>query len=530
MKPIWSLAMQLVELCPSGTRIIEINPDDGALGAQLVAVRKADYLAVVPDKRRRLAAVKKHPGLSNCVTVGRRLRVVQQNNADVLILNGLSSLCVGWYRWVRHASMVAMPIKSSPLFFLAVQFGLIQFVLGRFAWPRIIQGRSPGRTAPMIVFRIRRRRPHDRARRFIPHALGVAGFLRRLQQTGRRHVVLRWFESLPSIAPGEDIDLLVDDADLEWVRGLLNDGPGVQPVDLYSVTGLPGSDFCKMSYFPPHVAEELLGRAVVHDGLCGVPAAREHFLSLAYHAVYHKGYRSGIMSRGENRPRYGSPEHDYTTILRELARRLNISVPITLEDLDEYLESQGWRPAYDMLVRLSRVNDWLCPLVKAELTADDADDGLAVFLIRQEAARRGGVERAVEWLSAQGFRILTTRHLDAGGASLVARRIRGGNWGPGPYRVGGGGPIAAIVVYDPAPIRPRRRRRQRLPYVANSRLYCKRRLRDHFNEGYSKDQHCNVVHSSDNGREAMEYLRIVMPDEVDDVLSRARSLKMARAA
>jgi hypothetical protein len=317
---------------------------------------------------------------------------------------------------------------------------------------------------------------------------------------------------------------------LEPVRALLDEGPGVQSVDLYSVTGLPGADYCKMNYFPPHVAEELLDRAVDHRGLCRVPAPREHFLSLAFHAVYHKGFASGLPPRADCPPKRAPKDHDYPAILRGLARQLNIDVALNLQALDEYLDSQGWRPPYDMLVRLSRRNKWLWSVVKNELTGSEADDALAVFLIRKEAARRGGVERAANWLAQQGFNILATRHFDPEDAQSIARRIRGGNWGPGPWSYPGGSPIAAIVVYDPAPIRPWRRRKRRLPYVANSRLYCKRRLRDHFNEGYAQDQHCNVVHSSDNGREAMEYLRIIMPGEIDDLLSRTKSLKLPRAA
>jgi hypothetical protein len=522
--------MELSDLCPAGSRIVEIDPVDGTLGARLAAHGAARYLAVALHERRREAILKKLPALAPCFATAQSSRVVGQNNAELLILNGWPALHIGWFRPVRHANFVALVLKPTPLSSIAVMLGFFQFLLGRFAWPRIVRCRTAAGTATLLAFRVRRPQPHKGARRFIPHALGVEGFLRRLQTAGRRHAVLRWFESLPAVAPGEDIDLLVDDRDLESVRALLNEGPGIQPVDLYSVTGLPGSDYCKMNYFPPHAAEELLDRAADHRGLCRVPAAREHFLSLAFHAVYHKGYRSGLVCRGEERPRFLNPDHDYATILGELARPLGIDVAITLEDLDGYLDSQGWRPPYDTLVRLSRRNEWLWSLVKRELSAEEEDDGLAVFLIREEATRRGGVERAARWLVEQGFQILVTRHFDAAESRRVARRIRGGNWGPGPWSLAGGGPIAAIVVYDPAPIRPWRRRKRRLPYVANSRLYCKRRLRDYFNEGYPKEAHCNVVHSSDNGREAMEYLRIIMPDEIDDVLSRARSVSVARAA
>ena len=93
-----------------------------------------------------------------------------------------------------------------------------------------------------------------------------------------------------------------------------------------------------------------------------------------------------------------------------------------------------------------------------------------------------------------------------------------------------GPPVAAIVAYDPSPIAPSRRDKKRFPFIANARLLCKEKLRDAFNEGFAKDQHCNVIHSSDNGREAMDYLRIIMPDGIDGLLSGVSSKPVARAA
>ena len=90
--------------------------------------------------------------------------------------------------------------------------------------------------------------------------------------------------------------------------------------------------------------------------------------------------------------------------------------------------------------------------------------------------------------------------------------------------------MAAIVAYDPAPIAPTRKQKKRFPFIANTRLLCKEQLRDAFNEGFPKDQHCNVIHSSDNGREALDYLRIIVPDGVADLLAGAQSRPAARAA
>ncbi|MCI0333073.1 MAG: hypothetical protein L0228_07610 [Planctomycetes bacterium] len=521
--------MQFVDLVGASSRIIEINPVDGALGSRLVAAGCARYLAVANSPRRRDAISDKHPALAGRVTVAGRTGAVRQNNAEVLILNGQSSLHMATFRSVRHARFVAIPLSLTPHFGLALQLGLLQCALGRFALPRIVSIDGSRNAAKLLVFRVRRQRPHSGARRFIPHALGVEGFLRKLQAGKVRHAVLRWFEALPRLAAGEDVDLLVDDADLERVRALLDAGPGVQPVDLYSVTGLPGADYGKMTYFPPYLADELLERAVDLRGLCKVPSPREHFLSLAYHVLYHKGLDSGLARRGENRPQRVCPDHDYTAILGKLAARIGIDVPITLEDLDECLDSQGWRPPQDMLVRLAKRNAWIRTLLTPAAN-ERHDNGLAVFLIREEATRRGGVEKAVRWLEKEGFRILDVHHFDARLSNLIARSTRGGNWGQGPWCNSGGKPIAAIVVYDPNPIRPSRRRKKRQPQVANARLFCKDALRDYFNEGFPKEQHCNVVHSSDNGRESMDYLRIIMPEKIDQVLAGIESVKLARAA
>jgi hypothetical protein len=522
-------SMQFVDLVGRESRIVEINPVNGELGSRLLSAGCSNYLSVVTDKHRSQVFAQRYPQLANSVAVAGPSKVSRQNNAEVLILSGSASAAVWSYRNFRHARYVALPIGITPQFGLAVQFASLHVLVRHLTPPKVVTTDPSGRGTRLLVFRVRKPQQHSGARRFIPHALGVEGFLRELQSMGVRHAVLRWFEELPKLAAGEDVDLLVDDIDLERVRGLLNEGPGVQPVDLYSVTGLPGADYGKMTYFPPYLSEELLERAVWHKELCFVPSPREHFLSLAYHVLYHKGLDSGLRRRGESRPQRVCTDHDYTAILGNLARRIGADIPITLEDLDEYLDSQGWRPPQDMLVRLAKRNPWIRTLLH-EASNEKCDNGLAVFLIREEAKRRGGVNRAADWLEKQGFQILAIKNFDERVMNLAARSIRGGNWGQGPWCNSGGKPVAAIVVYDPNPIRPSRRRKKRQPQVVNARLFCKDDLRDHFNEGYPKEQHCNIVHSSDNGRESLDYLRIIMPDEIEQILARIDAVKVAKAA
>jgi hypothetical protein len=521
------------DIWPADSRIIEIDAPNGALGESICAAGVANHIMVVHHEGRRRAIVDRHPGLDAKVTVSNSRRVVRQNNANVLILHNWSALQAFRWRNIRHARFVVLPWTGSPLCWFTVLAWFWQWGLGRLAWPRVVFVKRIVRHCadrsvlplPLVVCRNRRPCPQPGARRYIPHALGVAGFLRRVESSGNRHAVLRWFEHLPALPAGEDIDLLVDDDGLKAVHDMLEVGPGIQPIDVYSVSGLPGADFRAMPYYPPYLSEEILDRAVLHRQLCRVPAPREHFLSLAYHALYHKGPDSRLPRRGKTN--HARPlDHDYASSLARLAREVGIDVPITLEDLDTYLDQEGWRPPHDTLVRLARRNPWVLSLLRRPRrpgTAVSADDGLAVFLIRQEAMRRGGIDRATTLIEAQGFEIVAIHMIEPHAASRIARSIRGGNWGRGPWPISGGPPVAAVVAFDPAPIAPARRQRRRFPFVANARLLCKEQLRDAFNEGLPADQHCNVVHSSDNGREALDYLRIIMPDAIDGILSAIHS-------
>jgi len=522
--------MRPTEIWPRSSRIIEVGATDGAIGERLVAAGYRKYLAVTPTNGRGRSIESSSPRLRGRVTTALPINDVQQNNADVLILDSWAALSVSRIRWIRHAQFVAVRCEPNPLSLIALLLACVQCLFYRLAWPKVINLGRSGSGPWLASFEIRKPRPHNGVRRFIPHTPGIEGVLRRLESAGVRHAVLRWFENLPELPIGEDIDLLVDDVSLDHVRAILEEGPGIQPVDLYSVTGLPGADFRSMPYYPPYLADELLDRAVTLRGLCAVPAPREHFLSLAYHALYHKGTSSGIPVNAAAAAAKPTAGHDYVSILRGLAERLGIQVTMTLEALDAYLDSQGWRPPHDMLIRLSRRNRWVKSLLQRRDANSAADDCVAVFLVREEALRRGGVERAAGLIEKFGFQVTKTLIFDQRSVATLARSLRGGNWGRGPWPVSGGPPVAAIVAHDPAPIAPTRQQKKRFPFLANARLLCKEQLRDAFNEGYSQDQHCNVIHSSDNGREAADYLRIIAAQEGVAMLQTATLQPSVRAA
>jgi hypothetical protein len=171
-------------------------------------------------------------------------------------------------------------------------------------------------------------------------------------------VVLRWFDALPRVEAGEDIDILVADADLEKIAPLLHTWEGDVPVDLYTVSGLPGTQYKHGSYLPAALAEAVLKGRVMKDKLFPHPSAIDHFDSLAYHAVFHKGPRSGLPSQSVARLDE-VPEHDYAEELELLRKKLQIDVAITLEGLAEYLTAKGYRPTPAALAKLRQGNTWI---------------------------------------------------------------------------------------------------------------------------------------------------------------------------
>lgn len=200
---------------------------------------------------------------------------------------------------------------------------------------------------------------------YIPRKLGVGGFFRALGDAKVQHVVLRWFEDLPQVESGHDVDILVSDSAVETVRSLLSEWPDGQIIDFYSVSGVHGTGYKPhmlqdVPVFPQRLASELLDTAEHQPGGWSNPNPRTHFLALAYHAVYMKGYSSGLPADGETPPhRKGS--HDYAVVLTELAEKAGYQLeqPVTLASLDVFLRGAGWYPDESQLRAIAPTNSWI---------------------------------------------------------------------------------------------------------------------------------------------------------------------------
>ncbi len=364
--------------------------------------------------------------------------------------------------------------------------------------------------------------PREGARRHLRAGVSVDSFFDELNRLGVRYAVLRWFETLPDVDPGEDIDVLVADEDLPALRTLMRSyrvAPTRQKFDVYSVTGLPGSDHRGIPYLSPALAARLLERSVLLRGRYRVPCPEDHFDSMAYHAVYHKGAGSGLPATEGAAVADPGAEHDYADVLAELAAEAGVSASLTMAGLDAYLAAKGLRPPLDTLEKLAESNGWLRDHLETAFGPADAGlPGLAVFVVREQAA--GLVDRLDDELLREGWQPLETIRFDAATAGRVRAGVRGGNWGAGPWPVGGGGPAAYVVAFDLAATVAGRETGD-TERVTASKLAIRRRLL----AGTPGSARFNPLHSSDNPRQALDYLELVdVPGLVDRLRRRLAGL------
>ncbi len=345
----------------------------------------------------------------------------------------------------------------------------------------------------------------------------VAQFIEQLNRKGCRYVILRWFEGLPHVEYGGDIDLLVHDDDAVILDSILTWSPrkGGIPCDVYSVSGLPSYSYKEIAYYPPAVAQQLLERAVLHDSGAKVPSENDYFYSLVFHALYHKGYESGLSEDGIQAPKVSDPGHDFQGILAKMADQQGVAVDINMAALDELLEEKGWRPTLDMLEKLGHDNEWCAKLANDILKDMPNVPGLAVFIIREAAASPSDEKDVKEELEKHGFQIVRSKKLNEQEKRHTAQQLRGGNWGEKSSVLSGGLPATLVTAIDFEPIEPSSELKNKYPLLDNRRIAD---VKKDMREKYFK----NIIHSSDSSRQAAHYLETVMPHETAEVLEAAR--------
>lgn len=377
-----------------------------------------------------------------------------------------------------------------------------------------ISKRFPGFFNALKVLRKKLSGRKNFARYRLPLNMSVEGFFYLLQKKNIHYVVLRWFDNLPFVRKGEDIDLLIADHDIETVKNILVWGTAGIPCDIYSESGLPGSSFKNMAYFPPTLSKNILNNSEIKNDLYHVPSSIDYFFLLSYHALYHKGYESGLPSELLFTTTNLNPENDYLTTLSKLGASLNYNRDFTMESLDDFLCENGWQPPRDMLQRYSQHNEWVKKrFFFPRKTLPDSQKDINCFIIRELAVKNGFEKKLITMIEEDGHKILKVIYLDQSKKDRAIKHIRGGNWGNGPWPISGGNPAILIVTKNNQIISVPTEIQREHPFLENYQVYLtKNKIRDFYNKNLEdKFHHCNIIHSSDNTLEAWDYISIIDP-------------------
>uniref|UniRef100_UPI000A5F0C70 hypothetical protein n=1 Tax=Vibrio harveyi TaxID=669 RepID=UPI000A5F0C70 len=346
-------------------------------------------------------------------------------------------------------------------------------------------------------------------------------FFSELNDRGVKYSVLRWFEELPLVKDGEDIDMLVLDKDFDLCMTYFTpfEIHGGQKFDIYSSEFRDNENFHNMSYYPVELAEYILNNSSIKDNGVFSPNDKAFELSFLYHILFHKAERSGFNENGYDKE--SRPEHDYFKIINDdLLIKLD-----SLSGIYSYLNQHDFTPSIDTQKKLAAMNNSssLMNLIsKTELRYDlrGVKGELACLIVREKLLEHENILGELYKLIAHfGLEIVKT--VDVSDNEKVINNIRGGNWAKGPWPISGGKPAKAIFVYNHTP-----------KFIKNDDgfdmdstiIKLKRTLRDFTSSNLFYSSSFNGLHTSDGTIEALEYADFMGKNYTEELLSECKSL------
>ena len=329
--------------------------------------------------------------------------------------------------------------------------------------------------------------------------IGYKGFLDRLNSTNKKYVVLRFFENLPNgNRIGGDLDVLVEDSLQEYASEFLTQNPGTEMVDMYSVSG--PSNAARIPYHTPFLSRQILDNAKTFRGY-KVPNDKDYLNSFIYHCLYHKGLSSGIPSCYENLTISSSPDNDYLKKIKELGSNIGVDLGDTLEELDNYMESVGWKPHADTLDLLASSNKWIEQHLKSLKLAEEIT--LTVCVLKSGFHKHHSIDDFKNSLASVGFEVIHHEHLVGNRATLAYDHLRGGNWSASGSKEFS--PSDIFIIFDKTKD-GLLVRKFAIDYDPRSK---KEALRKTYDVGYQSH-----IHMTDNTHQASEYINTMYPDKI----------------
>jgi hypothetical protein len=316
-------------------------------------------------------------------------------------------------------------------------------------------------------------------------------------------------QSIPNLT-----GLLVENNRSKEVKLFLKSKPGNNVISIYDVSmhrGIP--------YISPPLAQKIIQTSVRNNQGLKVLKPKEDFLRAVYHALYYQGFSSGIPSIYRKQTQHAI--NGSARCLHTEANKLAIKTPFTMEDLDELLQEEGWRPRLDTLNFFAENNEW----IREHFFNQEADiKGLGVLILRASALKNEDKMQSFEQLvEKEGFVILRKVVYLVEQRKFIADNTRGGNWATSSKNnVEDFIPAVAVLIFDKHQL------------ISNERGHNKRirqlkeDIRAHFHNDKNILSGSSVVHSTDNGLEVWDYISVCFQVDFDELKTEIESILVSQ--
>lgn len=366
------------------------------------------------------------------------------------------------------------------------------------------------------------------ARCYINKNIDHEQFIKELNKRGIKYVVLRWWKDFPQIPKGEDMDILMQKEDFNKLSGLITYKKNHNKCDIYLLDGHNPGHWNQLPYFPNKLFIDTLKTRVQYNDCIYVPSPEMHFATMAYHAIFHKGIKSGLPgfeARSHDHDNEdNSSEHNYTKVIEELSQKIDLNIEININSIIDWLKQRDYLPNRDTLSKLIDINPELNFLYPKREYGYSRPE-MAVFVIRETAVKDGLTEHFLSVFKNMRFDIILIHHLEKEMKERSAKHLRGGKWDKAHYHNKGGGPAVLVVTLDYHPKPLKYKEGSSYNWFDNKNvLVAKQKCRKALLQTKLFRDY-NPIHCADNEHEAIDYLKIALPEKLQPVLKRADKMR-----
>lgn len=349
------------------------------------------------------------------------------------------------------------------------------------------------------------------ARCYVVSNMTKLEFVTELENRGVEYVLLRWWQNFPEFPEGEDMDILMRPKGFEKIKDLITYKKNDNKCDIYLLNGERPGHWNHIPYFPNKLFEQTIQTAVLHNNLVRVPDAFHYFATMGYHALYHKGCKSGLQGIDKSGCEV---EHDYQSLLESRVKELSLSLKeVTAESIHSFLMKNGFAPGTDTLSKIVDVNPELEFLLPQIPKNKNSVPEMAVYLIRETAVKDGLTRDFLRVFEDMKFDIIDSTDLDVEQKIVAKNELRGGKWDSAGYETKAGGPAIMVTVLDYFPKKPSNRLKKKYRWLTNSNVLSAKRACRKVVLQKKWFKYYNPIHCADYEIEALEYLNVVYSKE-----------------